>query len=244
MTAARAPQKKRPVRVARASASEAEQKRLERKSARQGRRKDEIVQAAVALAATLGVDGFTAEDVGKALAMSTPSVFYYFPGGLAELRASVALRRFYARLDPTVRLVEAAPDGVTALTSWIRGLARCYAEDPDGLGTDIEIMQRGAWGPELVQAHVAKLNALFTTIERKLDADRAAGKLHPGVENLRRMAMLMNQISLGLVVGDQLRRKVGGGSRHAFDGLVDDLCGIIERGVRRSPPERLARGRR
>lgn len=33
-----------------------------------------------------------------------------------------------------------------------------------------------------------------------------AGRLHPKVENLRRLlAMLMNQLALGLIVGDQLR---------------------------------------
>src|SRR5687768_3716665 len=88
---------------ARVSIENAEELRLLRKSARQARRKDEIVRVAGELAEKRGLDGFTADDVARALAMSTPSVFYYFPGGFLELRALVAVRRFYARTDNVVR---------------------------------------------------------------------------------------------------------------------------------------------
>jgi AcrR family transcriptional regulator len=209
----------------------AEAARLERKAARQGRRKDEILRAALHIAESAGPEGFTADDVARALAMSTPSVFYYFPGGLAELRAAVALRRFYGRLDVVLKKIEQAPSGVAALTTWVRGMAKAYEEDVDGFGKDLEIMQRGSWGADLVAMHIEKLNALFGVVEKKLEQDRVAGRLHPKVENLRRLAMLMNQLGLGLIVGDQLRRKVGGGSKHALEGLVDDLCGLIERGI-------------
>jgi AcrR family transcriptional regulator len=210
-----------------------EQERLERKAARQGRRREEIVRAAAEVALGLGVDGFTADDVARALSISAPSVFYYFPGGLSELRAAVALQRFYARFDPVIARIAAAPDGIAALHAFARGLMKEYADDVDGFGTDLEVMQRGAWGPELLRIHVDRVNALFDVVEQKLRADQEAGRLHDDVKNLRRLAMLVNQLLLGLVVGDQLRRKVGGGSKHAFSALVEELCGLIERGVRR-----------
>jgi AcrR family transcriptional regulator len=216
-----------------AEVDEAERLRLERKAARQLRRRDEIVRIAVEIAAKAGPDGFTAEDVAGALQMSTPSVFYYFPGGLAELRAAVAVHRFWSRLDPEMKKVEAAPSGVEALEIYVRTMLKVYVNDVDGVGKDFEIMQRGSWGPELVKHHIEKINAQFTVVEKKLEADRAAGKLHPEVENLRRMTMLMNQVAIGLVVGDQLRRKAGGTSKHALDALVDDFCGLLRRGLRK-----------
>jgi AcrR family transcriptional regulator len=212
-------------------ADDAERQRLERKAARQARRKDEIVRAAAELVVQVGLEGFTADDVARALGMSTPSVFYYFPGGLAELRAAVAVRRFHERSESTLRAVADAPSGVAALTTLLRGFVQSYADDPDGMGKDLEIMMKGAWGPELVQLHITKLNALFTVIEQKLAAEQAAGAIHPDVTNLRRIAMLMNQLGIGLIVGDQMIRKVGGGSKHALAALLDDLCGLIERGV-------------
>lgn len=220
--------------------------RLLRKSARQARRKDDIVRVALDLADRRGVDAFTADDVAHALGMSTPSVFYYFPGGLLELRATVAVQRFYARTDPIIAAIAEAKTGVDALKTWVRGLASSYAADVEGFGKDLEIMQRGAWGRELVEQHITKLNELFSLVEKKLEVDRARGRLHPAVENPRRLAMLMNQLSLGLVVGDQLRRKAGGGSKHALDALVEDLCGLLERGTTIAPPKspRSTRSRR
>lgn len=225
------PRKGRP-RSARADATaRAERERLARKSARQTKRQEEIVAAASEIAERTGLDAFTASDVAQALSMSTPSLFYYFPGGLSELRATIALRRFYARTAPCLRAVEAARTGKDALIALLRGLAGAYTTDPEGFSMDLEIMQRGSWGEDLVQLHITTLNDLFTVIENKLEADRAAGRLHPQIENLRRIAVLMNQLVIGLVVGDQMIRKVGGGSKHTFDALLRDLCGLVERGV-------------
>lgn len=210
---------------------DAEEQRLARKSARQARRKEEIVRAAIELAARVGLDGFTADDVGRALSMSTPSVFYYFPGGLDELRAAAALRRFYARTESVEADVAAAPTGVAALTTLLRGFVRVYHQDPDGLAKDLEVMMRGAWGHELVQTHIARLNGMFTVIDSKLQADRAAGRLHDAIEHPRRLGMLMNQLAIGLLVGDQMIKKVGGGRKHTLDALLDDLCGLLERGT-------------
>jgi hypothetical protein len=115
----------------------------------------------------------------------------------------------------------------------LRTMLKVYLSDVDGLGKDFEIMQRGSWGPELVKHHIEKINAHFTVVEKKLEVDRAAGKLHPDVDNLRRITMLMNQVAIGLIVGDQLRRKSGGTSKHGLDALVDDFCGLLRRGMKK-----------
>lgn len=222
----------------RALPPESERLRLERKALRQRRRRDEIVAAAEEVASARGLDGFTAEDVARALSISTPSVFYYFAGGLSELRAAVALRRVHARYDAVAPEMASASSGAEALIAFARGLVRSYQEDVDGFGKDIEVMLRGSWDPALVAMHVEKLNALFTLVEERLLADRQRGRLHEDVEDLRRLAMLMNQLVLGLVVGDQLRRKVGGSSKHALTALTDDLCALVERGLARAPARR------
>lgn len=225
----------RPVKKAAAppAASEAEQQRLLRKAARQGRRREEIIAAAMTLASEKGLEGFTAEDVGHALAMSIPSIFYYFPGGLTELRAAAAVRRFHVALAPVLKRLESAPSGVDALIDMVRGMADVYAKDREGFGTDLDVMMRGAWSADIVHAHIQWLNEIFSTVEKKLEVDRAHKELHPDVENLRRIAMLMNQLALGIVVGDRFMRRVGGGSKHGYDALVADLCALLERGLRR-----------
>ena len=207
---------------------EATAARLARKERRQEAKRRRIVEAAAEELLEHGLDGFKVAGVARRADVSKPAVYYYFRSR-DELIAGLLIDRFKAETYALVDAVEAAPDGISALTRVLRAFVAHYRADLASYRV-LQIWTLTA-GPqtELLKREVYPLSwQVMNGLETKLQADQDAGRLHPDAVP-RRLANVAVMLGHGIVSVFAGMDGLGGDLRFPIDGMLDEAVATLAR---------------
>jgi AcrR family transcriptional regulator len=202
--------------------------RTSRKEEDRRRKTDEILDAALALFARKGYDGTTVEDIAEELGYAKASLYYYFPGKEAIVKALIydAMDRAADRMD---QILAQSADPVENL----RGLIGYYVDD--------YLEKRGFFNIYHQVAHF--MAAILSPEESRSMAIRMSemnqkivGMIRRGVEDGTYIALdpqTLGEMLMGMISGLMTLRGSQGWDRQA---LKPTIVEILIRGIRQEKP--------
>lgn len=185
----------------------------------------EVLDAARAVLAKVGVGGLTTEAVARELGVTKQALYHYFPSKDALLFELV-----FAESAAAAAAVEAgcvaAPDGVAALEAVIRGYVAYYAPRLDRyrlVTMHVQQADLDAADPAML-ARIRPLNEqLFGLAATRLHAGRRRGRRADPLA-ARRLAFAAHVAAHGLLAMKALVERFHDPLRYRDDELVDELC--------------------
>lgn len=201
-----------------------------RTSKKRERMRAEILDAARALAREQGVAALKIEAIAERADVSKPSVYYYFKSKEDVLR-TLALEDHAIEHSALREAIESAPPGPEVLKAFIRRFVSLYADD-------LEVFKIGyVWGQvvgvdyEVIERAInPSMNELFSMLEARLEEERAAGRLRPGV-HCRRLAVSAFMAAVGIVSTLSIVHSTGHRVLHGADDLVTTMCDTLAFGA-------------
>ncbi|HVS12732.1 MAG TPA: TetR/AcrR family transcriptional regulator [Thermoanaerobaculia bacterium] len=205
----------------------------DRKSLRRERTRAEILDATRSVVRRRGLAGFTLDDVAKQMGLTKAALYYYFRSK-DDLAFELLLEEWQLAAEAVAEAVQEAEDGARALEALVKAYVGHFRDRPEMfLLTHAEIA-RADTSHLVGQAQLARirpLNELFYgTIERKLQADRAAGRVGR-LDNPRRLAFVAQLAAVGLLTFKIMVEAVGDPLRYGDDELVEEINGLLRRAL-------------
>jgi AcrR family transcriptional regulator len=213
---------------------------------KRARARAEILGAAQRLVRKHGPERLTIESIAAEADISKPAVYYYFTSKDAVARAML-VERSSEEIAAVRQAIDAAPPGESIVATVVRAYVRHHRESMHLFRAEYVWGQVIGLEQELIDTEInPNMVGLFGAIEARLAADRKQGLLHDGL-HLRRVAVTTWMAAHGLIA--TLGLIEGGGSKllHDVDDVVDELCGMLTRGVyrdRSKPPPRKPKPKR
>lgn len=177
-----------------------------------------------------GLEGLTIEAVAEAADVSKPAVYYYFDSK-DELARALLVDGSLREVAAVRAAVEAVPPGASVLDALVRAYVAHHA------GSLLLFQAEYVWAqvigidPEEADRSInAAMVGLFDLLEARLRDDAERGLLHGGID-LRRAGIAAWMAAHGLVATLSLLASSQGRFLHRVDDMVDELCGILTRGV-------------
>lgn len=208
---------------------------------KRARARAEILEATRAVVQRDGVERLTIDAVAVEADVSKPAVYYYFASKEALARA---LTIEESRVE--VAVLREAIDRVVPGVSVVEAVVRAYV---DHHLASLHLFRAAyVWGQLLaferedVDAVNADMVGVFEAFERRLRQDADAGLLDEGVHP-RRVAMSVWMAAHGLVATLGLLASTDTQLLHRVPDMVDEMVGMLNRGVYRRAGARPARGR-
>lgn len=205
--------------------------RLARKALRQDQHRAQLLEAARRLLADRGIVGFSVAAVAEEAGLSKSSFYYYFDSQEA-LVAALSEEALEREAQVLVAAIQAAPDGIRALSALLRARVQLYAGDfnafrllylwPQVLGMDPAAVARIAY------PRSARVQGC---LEQRLLADREQGLLHPSVHP-RQLSLVPWVTAQGFLSLASGLAAVGGELRFPLENMVEEACAALERGAR------------
>lgn len=218
--------------MSRANDSNEVSPRVARKRARVRSR---LLEAAAQIIKADGLSGLTVEAVARAADMSKPSVYYYFADKDALVLALVAERAKEERAAISAAVGE-VPPGESVVAAVIHAHVAHHRSSLALFRAEYVHVNVVGFDPVVLEEEVNPgMVALFGTIERRLEQDAAAGRLHDGIHP-RRTAFQAYVAAHGLVSILALLDASGTTFLHDVDTMVHDLGTTLTRGVYRDIP--------
>jgi AcrR family transcriptional regulator len=205
--------------------------RTSRKEEDRRRKTDEILDAALALFARKGYDGTTVEDIAEELGYAKASLYYYFPGKEAIVKALIydAMDRAADRMD---QILAQSADPVENL----RGLIGYYVDD--------YLEKRGFFNIYHQVAHF--MAAILSPEESRSMAIRMSemnqkivGMIRRGVEDGTYIALdpqTLGEMLMGMISGLMNQMTLRGSQGWDRQALKPTIVEILIRGIRQEKP--------
>jgi len=193
----------------------------------------EILDAAWSLLDAEGAAALTADAIAARADISKASVFYYFPS-MEQVFGELLREELHAYAAALTAAVEACDEPRSVLGEVVRLTHARYTQRPERFILIGAVpLTRGAAAVGLEDGEVARsvdppFNAFIDVVEARL----AEVDLPQGVDP-RRAAVAAHMAAMGAVLLCHTTRAAGGGFARPESELVDELAGLLERGVTR-----------
>jgi len=202
-----------------------------RKKRKQARK--EILQAALAILRTEGVDSVTLASVAGRLHMTKQAIYHYFPSKDALMKALIT-SLLEEEVDALLLAVAHADSGQSTLSTMIRAFYSHYIKNleafrtvyclsqlspPNQIGMD-ETTIRDEINP--------RTHKLFDLLEARLADDSMSREKR---EQMRQLAFVAWTSALGLMTMLSLADAVGDPLKHSNQALLDRLTSVFDRSM-------------
>jgi AcrR family transcriptional regulator len=216
-----------------------EPRRQRRRSPRVQQKREQarrdIQQAAQAILREEGVDAVTLASVAKALGMTKPALYHYFPSKEALMRSLVA-SLVDDEVETLIAAIETADSSETTLGTLIRAFYAHYIEYFDTFRT-IYCQSQLYSGARVGMDEVTIRNEinpstrdLFDRLEQRLaNASRSKAKR----ERLRRLAFAAWTSALGLMTMLSVADSIDDPLIHSDEQLLDTLATVFDEAAKR-----------
>jgi AcrR family transcriptional regulator len=202
--------------------------RLARKARRQADRRSAILAAARRVLVKGGVAALTIGAVADEAGVSKPAVYYYF-ASREDVLGSLAAELVESEVALLEEAIGVAETGVEALVALVRTKVDRYAGDLDAFRIAYVWPQLVALPTSLLQERIYPLSARINdTLEKRLAADRRAGRLHRSLHP-RRLANLAWITAHGLLSLVASLDAAGGATAASVAHLRDEACALLRR---------------
>lgn len=206
----------------------AEARRLARKARRHADRRAAILAAARTLLDRAGIEALTIAAVAEAAEVSKPAVYYYFRSR-EEVLGHLAADLLEGEVEAILAAIDRAPSGVEALAALVRTKVDRYARDLDAFRVAYVYPQLVRLPPALVRERVLPLSwRVNDVLEARLRADRAAGRLAPGLHP-RRLANLAWIAAHGILSLAAAMEAAGSSTAASVRQLRDEAVALVRR---------------
>ncbi|MDJ0837524.1 MAG: helix-turn-helix domain-containing protein [Acidobacteriota bacterium] len=208
-----------------------ESRRLARKARRRKGRREHILEAALELLETEGVESLTVTAVADAADVSTPALYYYFKSKEAIIDA-LAVMLIEEDVAAQMEALEAADDAVESLVGILNARLRHYADSLDRFQLIFQSIGARTVSKDVLENHLYPLSARVNVIlEERLTQARDAGLIHPDIQprKLANLAFCLAQGILQLTAG---MARAGGKMRFNLDDFAEEAAATLRRACR------------
>jgi AcrR family transcriptional regulator len=204
---------------------------LSRSQRRRERSRDEILDAARTVLEARGLQGLTMDEVARAVGLTKPALYYYFPSKdalLGELH-----HRSFAQMSQRLHdAVEATAAGPEALRALIRETVTQYAPRMNDFRLAFLQPQLAADALHATPEQLARIRPLndlaFAGAAARVQADHAGrAGVHP-----RLLAFLAHLAALGVLTMKGLVETFDDPLRYTDEELIDALARVFEAAAR------------
>jgi AcrR family transcriptional regulator len=200
------------------------------RSRRGARARAEILRSAREVARRDGTALLTMQAVAEHAGVSKPAVHYHF-NSKETLMRSLAVDLSHEEIAAVTAAVESAPPGPAIVTTLVRAFVEVHVHELELFRVQYLWSQVVGIDTEVADEVInPEMNALFSLVERRLEHERARGRLAEGTHS-RRVAVSVWSSALGLVSMLALLDSSSTEVRHVVDELVDSLCSALVGGV-------------
>ena len=199
-----------------------------RKSRRQAKRREEILEAALLELFARGLNHLTIAAVAARAGISKPSVYYYFKTK-EEILGALSVSLIEAEVEFVEAAIEGAASGVAALEAMIHAKVDYYQRGPERFrAVYLMIHQLASLNAEVLQSTYALSSRLNGALEALLARDQQEGRLHPDIQPRPFVNVAWMGVQGILTTHDSLT-EVGGALKFPLAALIEELCGCIKR---------------
>lgn len=202
-----------------------------RSQRRRERSRDEILDAARTVLEARGLQGLTMDEVARAVGLTKPALYYYFPSKDALL-GELHHRSFAQMAQQLHDAVERTASGPDALRALIRATVSQYAPRMDDFRLAFLQPQLAADALKATPDALARIRPLNDLAFAGATARVKAGPAGRAKLNPRLLAFLAHLSALGVLTMKGLVESFDDPLRYSDDELIDALAQVFEAAAR------------